>query len=429
MITLIATAVAAVTSVAGQAAAGAATARPAPMINPAAPARLQSPAATVLFTPEQGLGSVYCTTTADCWAVGTVMHNGALLNEALHWTGKRWFKVAVPDPGGTAKKDVSGLSGVRCASADNCWAVGLYLKKDADLGQILHWTGKKWSLTTSPTPGGTLSGDVTVFTDVACTSAASCWIAGAYGRADGSMDSILNLALHWNGKAWSQVATPDPAGTGKNRLSSLVSVRCASPANCWAAGFAGILDPEIIIRNEMLHWNGKKWTSHSVPNPAGTTAGDVNELEGLSCTSASNCWAAGTAGKFVSTVLNDALHWNGKKWSKVTTPNPDGTGANSRNTLFGINCTTAKDCWAVGEIGGADSSVATENEVLHWNGTRWAKVTVPQPGGTAGGSISDLIGVRCTARDNCWSVGIQQKKNGPSLNQILHWNGVKWTGI
>jgi hypothetical protein len=265
---------------------------------------------------------------------------------------------------------------------------------------------------------------VTDFIDVACTSAASCWIAGGYGDADGA---LLNLALRWNGKAWSQVATPDPVGTSANHLSILQSVRCAGPTNCWATGFQGTLSAKVIFRNEMLHWNGKNWSSHSVPNPAGTSKGDFNELEGLSCTSASDCWATGTAGKLVGTDLNEALHWNGRKWSKVATPNPDGTGASSRNTLIGINCTSSKDCWAVGEIGGATSSVATENEALHWNGTKWSKATVPQPGGRAGGGISELIGVRCTSPGNCWAVGDQQKKNGPNLNQILHWNGVKWT--
>ncbi len=317
---------------------------------------------------------------------------------------------------------------MRCTSVTDCWAVGVYAKKGADLGQALHWTGKKWFLVATPTPGGTLKDGLNDLIDVACTSADSCWAVGSYGNLGGLTAVILNLALHWNGKAWSQVTVPDPGGTGKGLVTTLASVRCTSPDVCWAAGSAGKIAGSIVFSNEMLRWNGKskKWSSVTVPNPAGVAKGDVNELSGLSCTAPANCWAAGTYGKFGKRTLNLALHWNGMSWSKVRTPNPDGSGAGASNSLVGVSCTSSKDCWAVGGIGDTGVDPLIENEALHWNGMSWTRALLPQPGGMAGGDLSDLTGVRCTDPANCWAVGEQQKKNGPSLDQILHWHGGKW---
>jgi hypothetical protein len=423
----------------GPAAQGPAAQVPAPQ-GPAA----QGPAAqvpapqAVILSVGNGLESVYCTTAANCWAVGSVRHGGANLNEVLHWTGKKWFKVAVPSPGGTAKDDVSQLDSVRCTSLANCWAVGSYERKGAVLGQALHWTGHRWFLVATPTPGGTLKNGLNDLIDVACTSAGSCWATGSYGNLGSSTGVILNLALHWNGTTWSQVPVPNPGGSGKGKghLLSLDAVRCTGPKTCWAVGFAGILSNKIVFRNEVLRWDGKKWSAAPVPNPAGVGKDHINELVGLSCTASDSCWATGDYGS-INKLLNEALHWNGRKWLKVRTPNPEGSALGSSNSLAGVSCTSSKDCWAVGTLSmvtvmvmetsrSTSPSSPTENEALHWNGKSWTKASLPQPGGTAGGDTSELVGVRCTSPTNCWAVGDQQKKNGPDVAQILRWNGVKW---
>ena len=424
--TLLGAALIAASALAGGWPADAATASRAPVLVPGLAAIPQGSAAVAIGN-EAGLESVYCTAVTNCWAVGATERAGTFLNEVLHWTGKKWFKVKVPDPAGTAKAAANQLNSVRCTSALNCWAVGFYTKKGADSGEALHWNGKAWSLIATPTPGGTLPGSLNVLADVACTSAASCWITGEYGSVNGATEVVLNLALHWNGKVWSQVPAPNPGGSGNHHVNGLVSVRCAGPKDCWAVGTAAIIGGKLIFRDEALHWNGKKWSSVTVPNPGGVANGGVNELAGLSCISASDCWATGVYGKVAERALNLALHWNGKRWSTVATPDPQGTHAGVSNVLVGVSCSSAKDCWAVGSISGADPmKSSTKNEVLHWNGAAWAKASVPQPGGTAAGDLSELNSVRCPSPANCWAVGDQRGKNGPDLSQLLHWNGVKW---
>ena len=376
------------------------------------------------------LDGVFCTSAADCWAVGDYSaSNAARLNQVLHWTGKKWFKVSVPEPGGTGKNSSNLLSAVRCTSALNCWAVGGYSKGGAQFDQILHWTGRKWFSVSAPTPAGTLPGDMNALLDVACTSAASCWAVGDYGTDDSTTrgEVINNQALHWNGKTWSQVHTPNPAGSKKNHVNFVGSIRCTSPDSCWAAGTYGVAGKKFMLHNEMLRWTGKKWTLVSVPNLAGPTKGSLNELTSLSCTSAKSCLSAGVALKLGSNgkELNVILRWNGTKWLKDQVPNPDGTKPGSFNGLTSVTCASPQDCWAVGTTGGMGTEPGL-NQALHWTGTKWKVVKTPNPEGTTKQDSNLLNGVRCTSRTNCWAVGVLQHSNGPEQDEALHWNGAKW---
>lgn len=85
----------------------------------------------------------------------------------------------MPSPGGTATNDLSQLFAVRCKTARSCWAVGEYQKgSGAILSQALHWNGKRWSLVATPQPGGHQPGEVSELFDVTCTTSASCWAVG-----------------------------------------------------------------------------------------------------------------------------------------------------------------------------------------------------------------------------------------------------------
>ena len=378
-----------------------------------------------------GLEGVFCTSAASCWAVGYFERNGAWLNEALRWDGHRWSRVTAPSPGGSANGDTSELFGVRCTAARNCWAVGFYEQHGVQLDEALHWNGKSWSRVATPTPGGTLNGDFNELFDVVCTSPGSCWADGEYGTDTSTIGSevIENQVLHWNGKAWSLIATPNPGGTGPDGVSALSAIRCASAGNCWAVGTFGTIAPGGALFNEALHWNGRKWSQVGIPDPGGDTSGDFSVLEGLSCTSAANCWAAGSDGIDGSSAvtLNEAMHWNGHNWSAVSTPEPDGTGAFASNVLVSVNCSSPDNCWAVGYVGNLDLVQPVLNEALHWNGSHWSMATVPDPGGHADDDHSFLYGVRCTSRTSCWAAGQAQPSGADDRNQLMHWNGTRWS--
>jgi hypothetical protein len=74
-------------------------------------------------------------------------------------------------------------------------------------------------------------------------------------------------------------------------------------------------------------------------------------------------------GEVVSTL---AESWNGSSWSKVATPSPDYT-----TPLDGIACTSSSDCMAVGSKQPESGNQVTLAE--SWNGTKWALVNTPNP--------------------------------------------------
>jgi hypothetical protein len=378
-------------------------------------------------SPAGELEGVYCTSSANCWAVGfRDTSNDAKVNEALHWTGGRWFEVAVPSAGGTKRGDISELYAVRCTSTVNCWAVGFYDTSTSELPEALHWNGKQWGEVATPGPSGTGNDQVSYLIDVGCTSAASCWAVGSHARSLTFVDSG-NLMLRWNGKKWSQVTVPNPAGTGKQQVNGLDAIRCTSPADCWTGGYAGSYGNSAFnFSNEMLHWNGKKWSNTTVPHPGGTGPGSYTGVSGLSCTGPDNCWAVGIQGRLgsTSTYLNEALRWNGEKWSHVPTPEPDGKAMGANNELIGVNCANPQFCWAVGYNAGISGGIV--NQVLRWTGSKWTVAFAPDPAGIQSTEANDLFGVRCVSAADCWAVGYAEPTSAPEAGEILHWNGHQW---
>jgi hypothetical protein len=382
------------------------------------------------------LYGVYCVSASNCWAVGQAEKpsgtSSVLLNQVLHWTGSKWSPVPVPNPGGTAAGDDNSLASVRCPSANDCWAVGFYMRNKADLNQALHWNGHHWSQVAVPNPAGSVSSTSfvnNVLTSVTCATASNCWAVGEYGHSFGPSLVILNEVLHWNGVKWRNVPVASPAGTANGAESALQSVRCTSPGNCWTDGISGTLSNPNTFFNEMLHWNGSKWVTVHVPNPGGTADKDLSELLGLVCAAAANCWAVGYYGSFgdPDTFRNEALHWDGHHWSLISTPQPDGTGAGAQNILGDVACAGADDCWAVGQYGSVGNNVGfILNQVLHWNGHHWSLVSSPDPAGLANGDRNELIGVRCADRRLCWAVGQAEVAKRPTLNEALRWTGSKW---
>ncbi len=64
-----------------------------------------------------------------------------------------------------------------------------------------------------------------------------------------------------------------------------------------------------------MHWNGKKWVLIPSPDPVGIAHGDDNLLSGISCAGTASCWAVGTGMLHTGIARDQALRWNGIKWS------------------------------------------------------------------------------------------------------------------
>ena len=123
------------------------------------------------------------------------------------------------------------------------------------------------------------------------------------------------------------------------------------------------------------------WSIVTSPN---TSPAEGNALNGVTCVSASDCWAVGNHynGSAYLTLIE---HWDGTAWTIVASPNTEGT---ANNNLYGVACTSTSDCWAVGQ---ALIGAAFRTLIERWDGTSWAIVTSPNPRMAARGRTSSRV--------------------------------------
>jgi hypothetical protein len=259
-----------------------------------------------------------------------------------------------------------------------------------------------------------------VLDSVFCVSRSDCW---AVGSAELN-DATRNQALHFNGRRWVRVPTPSPGGTAAGDDSELDGVWCTSGSNCWATGSFETAPGTL---TQALRWNGRTWARVRTPNPHSEPKG-FNDLLAVTCTSAANCWAAGDDGFGLNDVnVNLIEHWNGHRWSLARVPQPGGTATGDLDEVLAVPCTSARNCWGVGTDGQITAGGnAFDNEVLHWTGGKWRKVGVPSPGTSDAGIVESALNAAfCTSARNCWAVGIATDAHG-ARNQALRMTRGRW---
>lgn len=280
------------------------------------------------------------------------------------------------------------LFGVSCTGSENCVAVGQYENStgiSVTLAKVK--SAGKWSVTSTPNPEkSTLS----YLNGVDCTAANACTAVG------GNNTASTTIAERWNGSTWAIQSTPNVAGALSSRL---WSVSCVASNDCTAVGWSTSTGAAATLAE---HWNGTTWTIMPTPNAAGFTK---SYLYGISCLSASDCWAVGMATNASEPQASLAEHWDGTKWT-VNSP------AGSQN-MNDIVCVSASSCVAT----------TGRNTVLsRWNGSTWSQETAPKPEGAV---LASLSGISCTAANACKAVGAWGIKRWQPLAES--WNGSTWS--
>lgn len=97
-----------------------------------------------------------------------------------------------------------------------------------------QYNGSTWTTVPMATPTGSTQ---TTFAGVTAISATDLWAVGNYLTAAGDYST---LAEHWNGTAWSIVASPNVKGATDNQLTS-VSAPSATPARPAMDGLTSVL--------------------------------------------------------------------------------------------------------------------------------------------------------------------------------------------
>ena len=305
------------------------------------------------------------------------------------------------------------LNGVTCLRATQCIAVG-YDDNGAGQPQALieTWDGTSWKVVPSPSKGS----DPSVLNSVACAVNSDYCAAVGFEDSGGVNQTLIEKGF---GTTWSVV--PSPGGPG----STLKSVSCARDTIfCAAVGWrlAGGTARALVVTS----MDEGPWQLVSSPN-VGT--GD-NVLNGVSCTSASSCYAVGFDDGPSATKSLVETSFEGT-WSAEASSNK-GAGHNlfagiGDNVLEAVSCTSPIYCVAVGYYYNAAHIPQTLVAVptgTPGNKQSWSIPPSANPG--AGGSF--LNGISCTTMTDCLAVGSEY--NG-SVTQTLveDTNGHKWSAV
>jgi hypothetical protein len=223
---------------------------------------------------------------------------------------------------------------------------------------------------------------------VAAISATDVW---AVGRDDGTM-----LAENWNGQQWSSVPLPE-------------ATCIASTTNCRLTGVSGDSASDVIaVGNDLgagptaFRWNGSAWQQLTVPSGAWWQS--MAHVKAFSPTSA---WAIGETATSTGYTAT-ATHWNGTSWTQVATP----FSTTLVLTMNAISGSSPSDIWAAGTAQSQGwRNRVTQSVLLHYDGTSWSQVTVPDNSG-----ISDVAAISAS---NAYAVTAD--------GTILHWNGTAWS--
>jgi hypothetical protein len=157
-------------------------------------------------------------------------------------------------------------------------------------------------------------------------------------------------------------------------------------------------------------WNGVAWRIEATPNTAS------GEYQSVDCPSKSDCIATGVSGREPTRTL--AGQWNGKHWTKLTTPDPSAKKSFGGD-LESVDCTSATNCWAVGYYTKAGNFFTTLIE--RWSGKKWTVVSSAQPA-----TIRGLNQVSCTSPTRCEAVGSPQPVENNRID-AERWNGKTWS--
>jgi hypothetical protein len=176
-------------------------------------------------------------------------------------------------------------------------------------------------------------------TGVACATADDCLMVGLVTPQHGAGQA---LAERWNGRAWSRVAVAGELSGG----GSLAGVDCgpgSASTACFAVGQTATNAPGLVPIHPLVErWNGR---SLALVRSQLGGPGNYPELKAIACAALSACQAVGSRGSGEDEAQVLTQGWNGSRWSRETSPSP----LYGFRTLSGVACPSETDCWAVGE--------------------------------------------------------------------------------
>ncbi|HWL65418.1 MAG TPA: hypothetical protein VNP73_05530, partial [Actinomycetota bacterium] len=121
-----------------------------------------------------------------------------------------------------------------------------------------------------------------------------------------------------------------------------------------------------------------------------------------------------------------AIHWDGSTWTSTRTPNRHESTVRG---VYALDASGPRNVWAVGFTqqlpeGDYPGSIGPPEPLIeHYNGEKWSVVTTGLPPDDHGPVLHDVL---VHDKDDVWIVGTRWFDSGRGKALVMHFNGSKW---
>jgi hypothetical protein len=205
------------------------------------------------------------------------------------------------------------------------------------------------------------------------------------------------VAAHWNGSAWTRSRIPGAFIRPGN-------VSATGPRNVWASGSecSGGPGSQNITAAYVARYNGRAWTTTKWKT--GAYCGGA-----LVTTGARNGWLLG---------YDQALHFTGKRWQKVSVP--------SLGQVVAATAVSSHDIWTADLRLDAEHLSRSKEFFTHYNGHSWRTVRIPPIKLPKHGFIYPFD-IEAAGANSIWATVTVEPAAVHSY--LLHWTAGKWHTI
>jgi hypothetical protein len=379
-------------------------------------AALEVPGTGVLNTGgTAGIDSVSCASPGNCSAGGSYASPGPERFHAfvVSQVRGRWQRaLKVPGMAVLNRGIYAAVVSVSCASPGNCSAGGYY-DDGSHNGQafVVSQVHGRWGRARPVRGTAALNtGGFAQVSSVSCASPGNCAAAGSYTTYANSVRRPQAFMISQVHGRWGRARpVPGLAALATGGSSSIAQVSCPSPGNCAAGGDYqdGPVHYGAFVVSEV---NGRWRRALPVPGMAALQTGIFADVSTVSCAAAGNCAAGGRydgPGGARYGFLVSQVHG---RWGKaVRVPGmaalvPDGAGLVST-----VSCPSAGNCAAGGTAGdendydvggGGQAFVVSET-----NGTWGRARLIPGTAALNSGDDAATVSLSCATAGNCSVVG------------------------
>ncbi len=336
------------------------------------------------------VNAIGCFSGSDCVATATLAAGGGYVSLGTVNGGLLWTSQVAPS-GLPAGGTVTGLSGVACTTVATCFMVGtitvttqssppsttasagIFMTTDGGVAWTTVWQGAS--------NGATVYADA--LTAIACTGATTCQ---AGGNGTGTSTGFTTLAggvivgtsdgTTWTGETNSPLT----------QVTNVTAISCASATTCESVGPSSTSSTGSVFGTT----NGTAWSAQTMPP-------GVAAIEGVSCPTPTDCFAAGsgTTGGLILSTSDGGTTWTygTPTYSPASQAAPGGYSA--------IACPTVTNCIAATSFQSFSGSATPLISSTQDGGASWVVGMSVSPFSTTFPVVSALT----CAGSSCWAVG------------------------